>query len=174
MDARELVPIVAQAALCLIIASIGMQARARDVLAAMRNTNLVLKGLLAVNIVVPIIALIITSILPIHPFVRAGIVIMAVSPMAPLVQMKMLKGGLDTSHAIGLYVALILSAILFVPATVALLGALYPGEASISTAMPRIWHSRNLHSLEGPLLTSRRQMVLPFPLKTALAPRNRT
>lgn len=134
MDAKELVPIVAQAALGLIIASIGLQARARDVLAAMRNTNLVLKGLLAVNIVVPVIALIICSILPIHPFVRAGIVIMAVSPMAPLVQMKMLKGGLDTSHAIGLYVALILSAILFVPATVALLSALYPGDFSISVA----------------------------------------
>lgn len=134
MDAKELVPIVAQAALGLIIASIGLQARARDVLAAMGDSKLVLKGLLAVNIVVPIIAIIICSILPIHPLVRAGIVIMAVSPMAPLVQMKMWKGGLDTSHAIGLYVALILSAIFFVPATVALLSALYPGEYSISVA----------------------------------------
>ena len=59
---------------------------------------------------------------------------MAVSPMAPLVQMKMQKGGFDASAAIGLYVALILSAILFVPATVALLSALYPAEASISVA----------------------------------------
>jgi BASS family bile acid:Na+ symporter len=60
---------------------------------------------------------------------------MAVSPMAPLVQMKMWKGGLDRSHTVGLYLALILSAILFVPATVALLSALYPGEAaSISVA----------------------------------------
>lgn len=134
MDAKELVPIVAQGALCLIIASIGLQARHRDVLAAMRNTDLVLKGLLAVNVIVPIAALAITSILPIHPLVRIGIVIMAVSPMAPLVQMKMWKGGLDTSAAIGLYVALILSAIIFVPATVALLSALYPTQASISVA----------------------------------------
>ena len=134
MDAKEMVPIVAQVALCLIIASIGLRARARDVLAAMRDIRLVLKGLLAVNIVVPIVAVFICSILPIDPFVRTGIVIMAVSPMAPLVQMKMRKGGLDASHAIGLYVALILSAILFVPATVALLSALYPGEASISVA----------------------------------------
>jgi BASS family bile acid:Na+ symporter len=134
MDAKVLVPIVAQGALCLIIASIGMQARARDVLAAMRNTDLVLKGLLAVNVIVPIAALIICSILPIDPLIRIGIVIMAVSPMAPLVQMKMQKAGLDTSHAVGLYVALILSAILFVPATIALLSALYPTQASISVA----------------------------------------
>jgi BASS family bile acid:Na+ symporter len=134
MDARQLMPIVAQGALGLVIASIGLQARARDVLAAMRNTKLVLKGLLAVNIVVPVMALIVCSILPIDPFVRVGIVVMAVSPMAPLVQMKMWKGGLDTSHSVGLYVALILSAILFVPASVALLSALYPGDASISVA----------------------------------------
>lgn len=134
MDAKELVPLVAQGALCLIIASIGLQARWRDVLAAMRNTDLVLKGLLAVNIIVPIAALIICSVLPINPAVRTGIVIMAVSPMAPLVQMKMWKGGLDVSAAIGLYVALIVSAIIFVPATVALLSALYPTEASISVA----------------------------------------
>lgn len=134
MDAQQLVAIVAQCALGLIVASIGMQAQAREVLAAMRNTKLVLKGLLAVNVVVPIVALTITWILPINPAVRIGIVVMAVSPMAPLVQMKMRKGGLDTSHTIGLYVALILSAILFVPATVALFSAVYPGEVSISVA----------------------------------------
>jgi BASS family bile acid:Na+ symporter len=134
MDAKELVPLVAQGALCLIIASIGLQAQWRDVLAAMRNKEMVLKGLLAVNIVVPIAALVICSILPINPVVKIGIVIMAVSPMAPLVQMKMWKGGLETSAAIGLYVALILSAIVFVPATVALLSALYPAHASISVA----------------------------------------
>jgi BASS family bile acid:Na+ symporter len=132
MDAKELVPLVAQGALCLIIGGIGLQARARDVLAAMRNTELVLKGLLAVNVIVPIAALIICSILPIDPLIKIGIVIMAVSPMAPLVQMKMQKAGLDTSAAVGLYVALILSAIVFVPATVALLSALYPTQASIS------------------------------------------
>lgn len=134
MDPRELMAIVAQCALGLIVASIGMQAQTRDVLAAMRNTKLVLKGLLAVNIVVPIVALAITAILPIDPAIRIGIVVMAVSPMAPLVQMKMRQGGLDTSHAIGLYVALILSAILFVPATVTLFSAAYPGEVSISVA----------------------------------------
>jgi bile acid:Na+ symporter, BASS family len=134
MDAKELVPLAAQGALWLIIAGIGLQARTRDVLAAMRNTDMVLKGLLAVNIIVPIAALVICSILPIDPLIRIGIVIMAVSPMAPLVQMKMQKAGLDTSQAVGLYVALILSAILFVPATVALLSALYPAQASISVA----------------------------------------
>ncbi len=134
MDPKEMVPLLAQGALFLIIASFGLRAQARDVLAAMRNSRLVLRGILAVNIVVPATAVIVCSFLPINPAVKTGIVIMAVSPLAPLVQMKMAKAGLDASAAVGLYVALILCAILFVPATVGLLGALYPAEASISVA----------------------------------------
>lgn len=132
MDPKELVPLLAQGALFLIIASFGLRAHARQVLAAMGNLGLVFRGILAVNIVVPVAAIIACSVLPIDPAVRLGIVIMAVSPLAPLIPGKMLKGGLDASAAVGLYVALILSAVIFVPATVALLSALYPADASIS------------------------------------------
>lgn len=134
MDAKELVPLLAQSALFLIVASFGLRAHARDVVAAMRNTGLVVRGILAVNVAVPIAAIIACSLLPIDPAVRLGIVIMAVSPLAPLIPGKMLKGGLDASTAVGLYVALIVSAVVFVPATVALLSALYPANASISVA----------------------------------------
>lgn len=134
MDAKELVPLLAQTALFLIVASFGLRAHARDVVAAMRNTGLVLRGIVAVNIVVPIAAIAACSLLPIDPAVRQGIVIMAVSPLAPLIPGKMLKGGLDASAAVGLYVALIVSAVIFVPATVALLSALYPADASVSVA----------------------------------------
>jgi BASS family bile acid:Na+ symporter len=64
--------------------------------------------------------------------IKIGIVIMAVSPLAPLVTGKMAKAGVDTSFAVGLYVALIFFAVIIVPATVALLSALYPPDASIS------------------------------------------
>lgn len=134
MDPKELVPLLAQSALFLIVASFGLRAHIRDVIHAMRNTGLVLRGMLAVNIVVPVAAIIACSSLPIDPAVRQGIVIMAVSPLAPLIPGKMLNGGLDASAAVGLYVALILSAVVFVPATVALLSALYPADASISVA----------------------------------------
>jgi BASS family bile acid:Na+ symporter len=132
VDPKELVPILAQGALFLIVASFGLRAHAREVLAAIRHSGLLLKGIVAVNIVVPATAIFITSLLPIDPIVRIGIVLMAVSPLAPLVPGKLMKGGLDASTAVGLYVALILAAILFVPATVTLLSALYPGDATIS------------------------------------------
>jgi len=134
MDPKELVPILAQGALFLIIASFGLKAHARDVLAAMRHSGLLLRGILAVNIVVPVVAVIICSLLPIDPIVKIGIVLMAVSPLAPVLPAKLQQAGLEASAALGLYVALILTAVLFVPITVALLSALYPADASISVA----------------------------------------
>lgn len=134
MDAKELVPLLAQGALFLIIASFGLKAQAHDVLAAMRHSGLLFRGIVAVYILVPATAVFITSLLPIDPIVRIGIVLMAISPLAPLVPGKLVKGGLDASTAVGLYVALILGAILFVPVTVALLSTLYPVDASISAA----------------------------------------
>lgn len=134
MDAKELVPLLAQGALFLIVASFALKAHARDLLAAMRHSGLLLRGIIAVNIVVPATAVLISSLLPIDPIVRIGIVLMAVSPLAPLVPGKLMKGGLDASTAVGLYVALILTAIFFVPATLALLSAIYPADASIAPA----------------------------------------
>lgn len=132
MDAKDVVPILAQVALFLIVSSFGLKAHAREVRAAFAQTSLILKGILAVNVVVPAAAILMCSVLPIDPAVRIGIVIMAVSPLAPLIPGKMLKGGLDASAAAGLYVALILAAIILVPLTIGLLSAIYPAEASIS------------------------------------------
>lgn len=134
MTPQQVVGILAQVALFSIVASFGLQAHARDVREAFRQTGLIAKGILAVNVVVPAAAILMCSILPIDPAVRIGIIIMAVSPLAPLVPGKMLKGGLDASAAVGLYVALILAAVLIVPATVKLLSDIYPADASISVA----------------------------------------
>lgn len=132
MDLKSLVLILAQLTLWLIIAAIGMRAQWKDVVTAMRNWPLVIRGLIAVNVVVPFVAVVLCTALPMEEAIRIGIVIMAVSPLAPLVTGKMAKAGVETSFAVGLYVALILCAVVIVPATVALLSALYPPDASIS------------------------------------------
>ena len=134
MDTKEMVSLLATGALFLMIGSFGLRAHARDVLAAMGHSGLLFRGMVAVNIIVPAAAVMITALLPIDPIVRIGIVLMALSPLAPLIPGKLIKGGLDASTAVGLYVALILTAILFVPATVALLSGLYPVDAAISVA----------------------------------------
>jgi BASS family bile acid:Na+ symporter len=132
MDVKTLVPLLAQAALFLIIVSFGLRAQADRVLTAMRHSGMMLKGIAGVYIVVPLAALIACSILPVQRDIAIGIVLMAVSPLAPVIPARFMQAGLDASEAVGYYVALILFAVIFVPATVALLSAIYPADASIS------------------------------------------
>jgi bile acid:Na+ symporter, BASS family len=71
------------------------------------------------------------SLLPIDPYVKAGIVIMAVSPMAPFVPGKMLKTGAAKAYVFGLFVALIVVAIVLVPITIAVLSAITSVEVGV-------------------------------------------
>lgn len=132
MDFKTLVPLLAQFALILVVASFGLKARAHDVFATMRDTRLIFRGVLAVNIIVPIAAITICLLLPIGAAVRIGVIIMAISPLAPALPAKMANGDFSTSKAVGLYVALILIAVVLVPLTVALLDAIFPADVSIA------------------------------------------
>lgn len=132
MDTRSILMIVAQISLIALVASVGLHARWHDVLRTMRNSGLVARAVLAVNVVVPLTAIIICGLLPIPQPIKIGIVIMAVSPLAPMLSVRLLKAGVDASFATGLDVALVLLSVIVVPATIALLSWIFPVDASIS------------------------------------------
>ena len=134
MDIKEVIQLANQVTLVVMVASIGLRAHWRDVVAAGRDLCLVLRGVVAVNVVVPVVALTMCSILPIPQPIRIGIGIIAVSPLAPLATGKMVRSGLDASRVVGLYVSLVLLSVVIVPVTVALLSDLFPVDATISVS----------------------------------------
>jgi BASS family bile acid:Na+ symporter len=123
MDVKALVPLFIQISLTLIVGSVGMRSEWRDLRSALRRPGFLLRGIVAVNVVVPIAAILIVLALRMDQPVKQGIVIMAVSPLAPLIPGRLLKAGADASVAVGLYFWLLLLAVVIVPASVALLGA---------------------------------------------------
>src|SRR5204862_7976072 len=100
-----------------------MRSEWRDLRLALGQPRRLLRGIVAVNLVVPLAAILIVLVLPIDQPVKQGIVIMAVSPLAPLIPGRLLKAGADASVAVGLYFWLLVLAVAIVPLTVALLGA---------------------------------------------------
>lgn len=126
MDLKALLPVVIQISLILIVASIGLQSGWRDLLYASKRPGLQLRGFAAVYVVVPAVAIVLALLLPLEPLVRIGIVAMAVSPLAPFVPGKMLKAGSDTPFVVGVYVGLLILAVLIIPATLALLTTISP------------------------------------------------
>jgi BASS family bile acid:Na+ symporter len=84
-----------------------------------------------VNVVVPLAAVLLVFVFPLTPIARLGVLLMAVSPVPPMVPGKELKVSGEKAYAYGVYTALILLAVIIVPATVAVLGRFYGVRVSL-------------------------------------------
>jgi BASS family bile acid:Na+ symporter len=131
---KQLLPLIMQLSLALLVAAVGLQSRWGDIVYAFRRPALLVRGIIAVDVVPPIVAAVLVAILPLPDPVKVGIVLMAVSPLAPFAPSKMLKAGAENSFAVGLYVALMLLAVVTVPLAVYLLSRVFGVEASIAPA----------------------------------------
>ena len=118
MTPVEMVQLALQASMVLMVLGVGLQCSRKDLSDILARPDIVLRAMVAVNLVVPLAAIILCLIFPLAPAARAGIVIMAVSPLSPLVLGKMLKIGAVRAHVVGAYFMLVLASVLIVPLTV--------------------------------------------------------
>jgi bile acid:Na+ symporter, BASS family len=131
MDPKTILPILIQLSTILIIFSVGLQGRWRDLIHAVERPRLLFRGVVAVYVAVPLAAFAAAMLLPIEPAVKIGIVAMALSPLAPMAPGKMMEAGASNSYVVGMYVGLLMLAALVVPATLALMTAITGGTATI-------------------------------------------
>jgi BASS family bile acid:Na+ symporter len=124
--------LIGQGSLVLLVFAVGLQSGWQDLFHVVRQPRLFLSGLLAVNVIVPTVMIAMVLLLPIAPITRAGLVAMAIAPLAPLLPAKMLQLGADQRYAVGLYVALIVAAILLVPATLWAIGRFTGNEFGLT------------------------------------------
>jgi bile acid:Na+ symporter, BASS family len=134
---KQLLPLILQGSLILVMVAIGLQSRWSDFLFALRRPGWLLRGIVAVNVIPPLVAAVLISILPLSVPAKLGIILMAVAPLAPFAPGKMLKAGASSSGVIGIYSALALLSVIVVPLTVSILSAIFPGDATIAPAS--IW-----------------------------------
>jgi BASS family bile acid:Na+ symporter len=135
MELKHLLMPFLQLSLIMIVTSVGLLARWRDVRDVMRNVPLLGRAVIAVNIVVPVTAVIMCTLLPMDKPIKIGIVLMAVSPLAPVLSARLTKAGVETATAVGIDFALAILAVIIVPLTLELLSAIFPATtASISVS----------------------------------------
>jgi bile acid:Na+ symporter, BASS family len=120
MDAIKLiVPILLSLSLAGLVVSVGLQASHRDLLYVVRRPRLLVKAVVAVDLIPPAAAILLALALPIDPMVKAGIVLMAISPVPPLVPSQELNVGGRREYAFGVYGILALLTVVTVPAALA-------------------------------------------------------
>lgn len=128
----ELIPFAIKSSLLLLVFAIGLDASFSDLAYVSRRPGLLLRSVMAINVVVPAFAVLLALALPLMPLAKIVIVLMAVSPLPPLVPVKELKLGGRKAYVYGLLVSVSVLSIIIVPLTVALLSAIFPGNVSLS------------------------------------------
>lgn len=129
---QTLVPIVLAASLAGLILAVGLNADRGDLLYVVKRPTLFLKAILSVIVIPPIAAAIIIGFAPIAPAAKAGIMLMAISPVPPLLPGKELAIGARKEYAYGLYAALVLTTLISVPIVFNIAAALYGSDDRVS------------------------------------------
>jgi len=131
---KQVLPILLTLSLAGLVMRVGLDATVDDLLYLMRRPQELLKAMAAVNVIPPAAAALLCLALPIAPVVKAGIMLMAVSPTPPLVPSQELKLGARKEYAYGIYVTMALLAIVVVPIAVSAAARLFGREIAIPFA----------------------------------------
>jgi BASS family bile acid:Na+ symporter len=123
-----------QASVFLIVLSLGLQGTWQDATSLFRRPALLARSWISMNVVMPLLATAMASLSRLNPEVKIALVLLAVSPMPPLLPRKILKLGGKEAYVHGLLTAMALLSIAVVPIAVELLGKIFGQEAHIGPA----------------------------------------
>jgi BASS family bile acid:Na+ symporter len=131
---RTFLPLALQSSLLLLVFSVGLRASFGSALWLLRRPGLLFRSILAIDVIVPAFTLLLVAVLPLTGIAKLAMVLMAVSPLPPLVPGKELKFGGDLSFVCGLLVVVSILAIVTVPLWIAVVNALFPADLHVAPA----------------------------------------
>ena len=125
MTAQSLILLALKASIVLSVFAIGLVSQVNDTLFLLRRPKLLLRSVVAINVVMPIVAAAMAWIFDLPEAVEMSLVALAVSPVPPVLPKKQVKAHGEPSYAIGLLVGAALVAVLFVPVIVEIVGLVF-------------------------------------------------
>src|SRR5262249_31087944 len=131
MDLAEVIKLVLSASVMMIVFSLGLKATMHDATYLFRQPKRLLLSIVAMLIIMPVFAAVLVQALDLPPAVEITMIVLAVSPVPPILPRKELAAGGTRSYALGLLVAAAVISIVFVPAAVALFGRVPTGLVGI-------------------------------------------
>src|SRR5262245_23499697 len=132
MDFAEVIKLVLRVSVMMIVFSLGLKATMHDATYLFRQPKRLLLSIVAMLIIMPVFAAVLVRALNLPPAVEITMIVLAVSPVPPILPRKELAFGGTRSYALGLLVAAAVISIVFVPAAVELFGRVVNGPLEIS------------------------------------------
>jgi bile acid:Na+ symporter, BASS family len=121
MSLLTVVLLVLKISILLNVFAIGLKAGPKDATYMFHRPGELARALLAMNLLMPLFAVVLVLIFDLNPSVEIALVALSVSPIPPVLPKKLMKKGGTESYAIGLLVAVGLLAIIFVPLAIEIL-----------------------------------------------------
>src|SRR5262245_10151431 len=126
-----LVVLAVQASVFLNVLALGMRARPREATYLLRRPGLLLRSLLAMNVIMPAIAVAVSYWVDLQPVVKVALVALAVSPVPPMLWNRDARISASTAYTIGLLATAAVLAIVAEPVVVRLIGHLFNREIAV-------------------------------------------
>jgi BASS family bile acid:Na+ symporter len=139
MTAAKAVILALQSSIFLTVFSLGLRATFQDAASLLGRPRLLLRSLISMNVIMPLLAASLAGAFSLYPAVRAALVLLAVSPVPPMLPRQQLKRGGSSWYVCGLLATTSLLAIVTVPVSIAVLARLFHQNAGISsTAVAKV------------------------------------
>jgi BASS family bile acid:Na+ symporter len=135
MDLAQLIRFAITASVLLLVFALGLRATVEDAAYLFRQPARLLRGFLAMGVIVPAVAAILAALFDVAHPVKIALLAMAVSPVPPILPGKQLKLGGRSRYVFGLLVAASLVAVVFVPLAIEVLGWLFGRETHVGAGV---------------------------------------
>ena len=129
MTTAELIVLVVQASILLLVFELGLHATLADATSLLRRPGLLLRSLVAMNVVVPFCAALLAATFALHFPVKVALLLLSLSPVPPILPGKQLRLGGSASYIYGLLVAAALCSIVLAPLGLQILAWIFDREA---------------------------------------------
>jgi len=129
---QSMLNVLAAGTVFTVMFSLGLGLEAGELRLIWRRPSLMARGLFSVLVAVPTVALLVTRWLDLPRFVEIGVVLMAISPGAPVALRRSLGAGGHRAFAPSLQICVALLAVVSMPLSIAALNEFYAGRATLT------------------------------------------
>ena len=131
MTLAELVLLALKSSISVLVFTIGLGTRPKELVFFFRHPRQLIRSLISMNLVMPVIAVVIVIIFPLHPSVEITLVALAFSPVPPILPKKLVKAGGGHAYVMALLFSAALFALISIPIGSVILDAIFPAKISV-------------------------------------------
>src|SRR6185437_4984396 len=135
MEIARIAIVVLQISIFLAVCSLGMHAQPSDVTQLFRRPSLLVRSLLATNIVMPLLAVLMAAAFNLTPAVKVALILVSLSPVPPLLHQQQLKLGARQSYVDGLLMLEAALAVILVPLSIAFIAWMFGRNVALSPSV---------------------------------------